>query len=135
MNTRYDNHGPFAHGHRSHPVTLLNAAVATADKAFISALSVREDIRLRAFYKWSAAGRPGGDGVHFWLEAERELAEITDETFIGREERPHDHSLQMQAAEENAKALNNGVDSHYRDNNRMFQQHGDRGHRRGVKND
>jgi hypothetical protein len=32
-----------------------------------------EDIRLCAYCKWEAAGRPGGDGVSFWLEAEKEL--------------------------------------------------------------
>jgi hypothetical protein len=30
-------------------------------------------IRNRAYQKWEAAGKPGGDGVQFWLEAEREL--------------------------------------------------------------
>ncbi|QEL17607.1 DUF2934 domain-containing protein [Limnoglobus roseus] len=32
-----------------------------------------EQIRDRAYEKWCRAGRPTGDGVHFWLEAEREL--------------------------------------------------------------
>lgn len=32
-----------------------------------------EEIRLRAYLKWEAAGRPGGDGLSFWVEAEREL--------------------------------------------------------------
>jgi hypothetical protein len=32
-----------------------------------------EKIRLHAYYRWDAAGRPGGDGVKFWLEAEQEL--------------------------------------------------------------
>ena len=32
-----------------------------------------EEIRLRAYLKWEAAGRPAGDGSNFWLEAEREL--------------------------------------------------------------
>jgi hypothetical protein len=32
-----------------------------------------EDIRLCAYCKWEAAGKPGGDGVSFWLEAEKEL--------------------------------------------------------------
>jgi hypothetical protein len=32
-----------------------------------------DDIRVRAYEKWEAAGCPGGDGVAFWLEAEREL--------------------------------------------------------------
>jgi hypothetical protein len=36
--------------------------------------SVREeDIRLCAYCKWEAAGRPAGDGGNFWLEAEKEL--------------------------------------------------------------
>jgi hypothetical protein len=34
-----------------------------------------EEIRLRAYQIWEAAGRPGGDGVNFWLEAERELSQ------------------------------------------------------------
>jgi hypothetical protein len=35
---------------------------------------VSEDaIRLSAYFKWVVAGRPDGDGVGFWLEAEREL--------------------------------------------------------------
>jgi len=30
-------------------------------------------IRLAAYYKWEQAGCPCGDGVQFWLEAEREI--------------------------------------------------------------
>jgi len=30
-------------------------------------------IRLSAYYKWEAAGCPEGDGVCFWLAAEREM--------------------------------------------------------------
>ncbi|MBA4190430.1 MAG: hypothetical protein C0467_20780 [Planctomycetaceae bacterium] len=32
-----------------------------------------EEVRLCAYRKWENAGRPGGDGVQFWLEAEQEL--------------------------------------------------------------
>jgi hypothetical protein len=32
-----------------------------------------EDIRLAAYFKWEAAGRPTGDGRDFWAEAEMEL--------------------------------------------------------------
>jgi len=35
-----------------------------------------EDIRLRAYQKWEAAGRPGGDGMRFWLQAEQELLQV-----------------------------------------------------------
>ncbi len=33
-----------------------------------------EQIRVLAYQKWEAAGSPAGDGVPFWLDAERELA-------------------------------------------------------------
>lgn len=33
-----------------------------------------ESIRQRAYEQWQAAGCPEGDGVEFWLEAEREVA-------------------------------------------------------------
>ncbi len=36
-----------------------------------------EAIRHRAYLKWEAAGRPEGDGVHFWLEAQQELLQGT----------------------------------------------------------
>jgi hypothetical protein len=32
-----------------------------------------DQIRLRAYLLWEAAGRPAGDGAQFWLEAEQEL--------------------------------------------------------------
>ena len=30
-------------------------------------------IRTRAYFLWEQAGRPGGDGAQFWLEAQREM--------------------------------------------------------------
>lgn len=35
-----------------------------------------DEIRRRAYHKWQAAGCPSGDGVQFWLEAERELRPV-----------------------------------------------------------
>ncbi len=32
-----------------------------------------EAIRLRAYEKWEASGRPDGDGRRFWLEAVHEI--------------------------------------------------------------
>jgi hypothetical protein len=32
-----------------------------------------DDIRLCAYQKWEEAGKPSGDGIEFWLEAEQEL--------------------------------------------------------------
>jgi len=38
--------------------------------------SVTEEVvRVCAYQKWEAAGKPGGDGVRFWLEAEQELSQ------------------------------------------------------------
>lgn len=34
-----------------------------------------ESIRLAAYWKWDAAGRPDGDGLEFWLQAEQEMLE------------------------------------------------------------
>lgn len=36
-------------------------------------MSIEESIRQRAYLKWVARGRPDGDGVAFWLAAEREI--------------------------------------------------------------
>jgi hypothetical protein len=33
----------------------------------------QQEIQVRAYQMWEAAGRPAGDGIKFWLEAEREL--------------------------------------------------------------
>lgn len=30
-------------------------------------------VRVAAYHEWEAAGRPPGDGVEFWLRAERKL--------------------------------------------------------------
>jgi len=35
----------------------------------------QEAIRLCTYRKWEAAGKPSGDGVNFWLEAEQELSQ------------------------------------------------------------
>jgi len=32
-----------------------------------------DEIRARAYALWEQAGRPDGDGVQFWMEAEKEL--------------------------------------------------------------
>ncbi len=34
-----------------------------------------DQIRQLAYHKWEAAGSPPGDGIAFWLAAERELTE------------------------------------------------------------
>ena len=100
--------------------------------------TAQESLRVSAYQKWEAAGKPAGDGVQFWLQAEKEAAHVAGATGVKHIEktghtRDKHRELETHAAQENAQALNASVDSHYRDNNRMFQTHGDRGHRHGVK--
>ncbi|HEV3143808.1 MAG TPA: DUF2934 domain-containing protein [Gemmataceae bacterium] len=55
-------------------VPAAETKVAPAAHAKPKTLAVSEDdIRLAAYYKWEAAGRPAGDGHSFWTEAEMEL--------------------------------------------------------------
>jgi hypothetical protein len=56
---------------RKKPAVAPVVAEPSADGEPVS----EEVIRLCAYRKWEAAGRPAGDSVQFWLEAERELAQ------------------------------------------------------------
>lgn len=63
----------------AHPVpsttaseTKTAAPLALAEPSANGQPVSEEAIRLCAFGKWEAAGKPGGDGVKFWLEAEQE---------------------------------------------------------------
>jgi len=38
-----------------------------------------EAIRLSAYAKWEAAGKPAGDGARFWLDAERQLHAVQEQ--------------------------------------------------------
>lgn len=65
---------------QSAPAT--RASESKAAKGIAAAASASEDrsvtldaIRLRAHQKWEAAGKPEGDCLKFWLEAERKLLE------------------------------------------------------------
>ncbi len=56
---------------RSEPKDVfLNAAERQSQKPKSAPV---EMTRVRAFQKWEAAGKPPGDGVQFWTEAEQEL--------------------------------------------------------------
>lgn len=43
------------------------------------ATSCEEKVRTLAYEKWEAAGCPAGDGIEFWVAAERELAAQTSQ--------------------------------------------------------
>jgi len=50
-----------------------SASSGRADRAQ-SGKSIPEDaIRIRAHQKWEAAGKPNGEDLRFWLEAQREI--------------------------------------------------------------
>ncbi len=57
------------------PTTTTQVAVASGDKDHNAQLVPAEDIRLCAYRKWESAGKPSGDGIQFWLEAEQELVQ------------------------------------------------------------
>jgi hypothetical protein len=59
--TRHSRHAERAH---------FNGPPASPSKAVRPS---DEEVRLAAYLKWVAANCPPGDGVEFWLEAEREL--------------------------------------------------------------
>jgi hypothetical protein len=64
------------HSNRATPsqsATQTQTAVVSGNKEHIAKLFSAEDIRLIAYRKWEYAGKPAGDGIQFWLEAEREL--------------------------------------------------------------
>lgn len=44
---------------------------------------LEEGIRLRAYEKWEAAGKPQGDGIRFWFEAEEELKALLSPALQG----------------------------------------------------
>jgi hypothetical protein len=55
-------------------VAVLESVQQSANGTTVEELIVSEDfIRVSAYEKWVAAGRPPGCGTNFWLEAEKEL--------------------------------------------------------------
>ena len=116
------------HSGSAKPTTPTKASIVTSDDP--GKLASDQDIRLCAYQKWEAAGKPSGDGVQFWLEAEQELVADKNEKIVQRDGWHGDREHERLEAEKPVKERNVKTDSHYRDNNRMFQSHGERGHRR-----
>lgn len=56
------------------PTTATQTA-SSGDKDRNARLVSVEDIRLCAYRRWENAGKPAGDGIQFWLEAEQELVQ------------------------------------------------------------
>jgi hypothetical protein len=131
MTQHHHKHSNLAHAGPGKPTTSTKAALPSSYNDHHGKSVSDEDIRLCAYQKWEAAGKPTGDGVQFWLEAEQELKEGRDEKFIQRGGWHGQRENERLQAEQAVKECKVNVDSHYRDNNRMFQSHGERGHRHG----
>lgn len=72
MSKRHHKSMAVVHSTPTRPTTVATDMAARATKPNRSPAS-EEGIRMRAYQKWEAAGHPPGDGIQFWLEAEREL--------------------------------------------------------------
>jgi hypothetical protein len=128
MSKHHYKHATLTHDGPGKPATLSNAA---NDKGHDGNFALHEEIRLGAYLKWEAAGKPSGDGTQFWIEAEKELEEGKKEKVAQGDGWRGDREQERREAEKHLNDGNANVDSHYRDNNRMFQSHGERGHRHG----
>jgi hypothetical protein len=62
-----------SHGQCCH--TLSAAGCGGSQSAGVN----EDEVREKAYLKWEAAGYPDGDGINFWLEAEAELQQATDQ--------------------------------------------------------
>jgi hypothetical protein len=58
------------HHHQAETPAHTASAESPSDKGHAKS---QEAVRGHAYQKWEAAGRPNGDGVNFWLQAEREV--------------------------------------------------------------
>lgn len=129
MTQYHHKHATPAHAGPGKPTAPTKAVIASGDNDH--KLVSDEDIRLCAYQKWEAAGKPNGDGVQFWLEAEQALVEGTNEQYVQGGGWPGRRESEKLEAEKAVKEGHVSVDRHYKDNNRMFQSHGERGHRHG----
>lgn len=72
MHANRSKHAPRPHAGTPAPVRAAQPAADAGDSRAARCASA-DAIRLSAYRKWELAGKPPGDGVQFWLEAERDL--------------------------------------------------------------
>jgi hypothetical protein len=73
MSHRRHQHATAAAMPKEWPTTTTPAPIMTDGKTKRSKPLSDDEIRLCAYRKWEAAGKPSGDGVQFWLAAKQEL--------------------------------------------------------------
>ena len=71
--SQHHKHADQAHPGSGKNTTTTRATAASGDRDHNAELVSTEAVRLCAYRKWESAGMPVGDGIQFWLEAEREL--------------------------------------------------------------
>jgi len=54
-------------------VRFFDATQVKEARQWVGQEAIDEEIRRLAYQRWEAAGKPPGDGVSFWLEAEHEV--------------------------------------------------------------
>jgi hypothetical protein len=75
MHTHHHKRATLAKSGPTGPTTTTQTAVASGNRNHNAQLVSAEDIRRCAYRKWESAGKPIGDGIQFWLQAEQELVQ------------------------------------------------------------
>jgi len=75
MTQHHHKHATPTHAGPGKRTSPTKVAVVSRDNDHNGKLVLDEDIRFCAYQKWEAAGKPTGDGIQFWLEAEQDLVE------------------------------------------------------------
>jgi Protein of unknown function (DUF2934) len=73
MHKHHHKHATQTQPRSTGPTTTTQTMVASGDNDHNAQLVSTEVIRLCAYRKWEITGKPTGDGIQFWLEAEQEL--------------------------------------------------------------
>jgi len=62
-----------ASGDKDSSAPLVNTSDKAPNAPMVAQLVNADDVRLCAYQKWEKAGKPTGDGIQFWLDAELEV--------------------------------------------------------------
>jgi hypothetical protein len=75
MHTQHRKHATSPQPAPAQAKTTTQAVIALSETNHKGKVVATEDIRLCAYRKWESAGKPAGNGIQFWLEAEKELVQ------------------------------------------------------------
>ena len=81
MQGQHNQHNDLRESARADQTSQANEPISAGFAAVDSPRLISpEAIRGSAYKKWESAGKPVGDGISFWLDAERELAAEQEDT-------------------------------------------------------